>query len=642
MSGPRLLVGTAGHIDHGKSALVAALTGTDPDRLPEEKQRGITIDLGFAHAAWDGIVFSFVDVPGHEKFVRTMVAGAQGVDVIILAVASDDSVMPQTREHLAILGLLDVRVGVVARTKSDLVDAETGALVDEEIRTLVEGTFLEGAPVVAVSAVTGTGIPALKAALAEAARRVEKTARDRRLTRLFLDRAFTMKGFGPVVTGTLDGGRIAEGDRLVLHPEGREVRVRRVEVHGEERREALAGERTSLNLAGVDRADLRRGQVLVPKDALNPSALLTVEATLLPGLPSPLADGARLRVHHGTADVGAKIHFVPGSGESEAKELAPGAVRLAQLVLESPLPARPGDRFILRRPSPVETLGGGCVLDAGRVRIRRRAFGTAELSAALEVLVSRDEARLSGLFLREAGAAGLTPLALAQRLGIPEAEARGRLESLAATGAALRLPTGLFAHARAADEVARRAEALFSERKKSGAASLSVARGEFLERLGRGLSREAAEGWLATLVAAKKVSASGDRVAPPGAAASGLTQDAEGFARRIADAYRAAGWEPPRSADLGPKIGVKPQVLDGLAAHLIKAGVLVRISPDLVVHREVLAAAEKKLETVRGQTLSVGGFRDLWGLTRKTLIPLLEYLDGKRKTRRVGDLRKVE
>ena len=642
MGPPRFLVGTAGHIDHGKSALVAALTGTDPDRLPEEKERGITIDLGFAHATWDGIVFSFVDVPGHEKFVRTMVAGAQGVDLVLFTVASDDSVMPQTREHLAILGLLDVRVGVVARTKSDLVDEGTGALVEEEIRGLVAGTFLEGAPVVAVSAVTGAGIPELKGALAEAARRVDRTARDRRLTRLFLDRAFTMKGFGPVVTGTLDGGRIAEGDRLTLLPEGREVRVRRVEVHGEERREATAGERTSLNLAGVERADLRRGQVLVPKDALRPSALLTVEATLLPGLPSPLPDGARVRVHHGTADVGARIHLVSGAGDAGARELAPGAARLAQLVLESPLPARPGDRFILRRPSPVETLGGGRILDAGRLRIRRKAFGTAALSKAFEVLLSRDEARLSDLFLREAGAAGLTSLALGQRLGVPEAEARRLLESLAAAGAALRLPAGLFAHARAAEEVAQRAAEIFAGQKASGAASLSLARGEFLEKLGRGLSREAADGWLGTLEAARKLSVAGDRVAPPGAAASGLTDDAEGFARRIAEAWRAAGWEPPRSGDLGPKIGVKPQVLDGLVGHLIKSGLLVRIAPDLVVHRDVLAAAEKKLEALKGQTVPVAAFRDLWGLTRKTLIPLLEYLDGKKKTRRVGDLRKVE
>ncbi len=642
MNTNRILVGTAGHIDHGKSALVRALTGADPDRLPEEKERGITIDLGFAHAAWDGIVFSFVDVPGHEKFVRTMVAGAQGVDLVLFAVASDDSVMPQTREHLAILGLLDVKAGVVARTKSELVDAETGAVVEEEILELVTGTFLEGAPVVAVSAVTGAGIPELKRALSDAARSVDRTAREGRLTRLFLDRAFTMKGFGPVVTGTLDGGKIAVDDRLTLLPEGREVRVRRVEVHGEERREAFAGERTSLNLSGVERADLRRGQVLVQKGALLPSAVLTVEAALLPEVTAPLPDGARVRVHHGTAEVGAKLHLIASPLESDAKEIPPGGARFAQLLLETPLPARPGDRLILRRPSPVETLGGGRVLDVQRPRIRRKTFGSRDLATALAVLASRDEARLSNLFLREAGVLALTPLALGQRLGIPEVEAKARLEALVSRGSALRLPTGLFAHAAAADEVVRRAEALFSEQRKRGLASLSFARGEFLEKLGRGLPREATEGWLAVLVAAKRLSVSGDRVSPPGSASSGLTEDAEGFAARIAEGYRTAGWEPPRSADLAAVVGTKPAVVEGLVGHLLKGGTLVRISPDLVVHREVLAVAEKKLETVKGQTLPVAAFRDLWGLTRKTLIPLLEYLDGKKKTRRVGDLRKVE
>ncbi len=642
MATNRILVGTAGHIDHGKSALVKALTGTDPDRLPEEKERGITIELGFAHAAWDGIVFSFVDVPGHERFVRTMVAGAQGVDLVLFTVASDDSVMPQTREHLAILSLLDVPAGVVARTKSDLVDAETGAVVEEEIRDLVAGTFLERAPLVPVSAVTGAGIPELKAALTEAARRRTREGREGRLTRLFLDRAFTMKGFGPVVTGTLDGGRIAVEDRLTLLPEGLEVRVRRVEVHGEERREAFAGERTSLNLAGVERADLRRGQVLVPKDALLPSAVLTAEVTLLREAGAPLPDGARLRVHHGTAEAGAVLHLLPEAGTDGAKEMAPGATRFAQLLLAAPLPAKPGDRLILRRPSPVETLGGGRVLDAGRPRVRRKDFGSPRLAELLDTLASRDPARLSDLFLREAGAAALTPLALGRRLGVPEAAARSRLEALVAQGAALRLSSGLFAHAAAAEDVVRRSEALFAGRKSAGGASLSYARGEFLEKLGRSLPREAAEGWLSVLEAARKLSLSGDRVAPPGSAASGLSPDAEGFAARIAGIFREAGWETPKSADLALRVGTKAPVAEGLATHLLKTGVLVRISPDLVVHRDVLAAAERKLEALKGQTLPVAAFRDLWGLTRKTLIPLLEYLDGKKRTRRVGDLRKVE
>ncbi|MGE5345380.1 MAG: SelB C-terminal domain-containing protein, partial [Acidithiobacillales bacterium] len=250
--------------------------------------------------------------------------------------------------------------------------------------------------------------------------------------------------------------------------------------------------------------------------------------------------------------------------------------------------------------------------------------------------------RLPDLLLREAGAAGLTARALGQRLGVPEVEAAKRLETLASSGRALRLPTGLHAHASVAEAVVRRAEGLFSEREKSGTATLSFTRGEFLEKLGRGLPREAAEGWLGLLLAAGKLAAAGDRVSPPGAAPSGLSGGAEGFAGRVEEGFRAAGWAPPRSADLAASLGTKAAVVDGLAGHLLKRGALVRISPDLVVHRDVLAAAERKLESVKGQTLSVAGFRDLWGLTRKTLIPLLEYLDGKKKTRRVGDLRKVE
>lgn len=637
----RILVGTAGHIDHGKSALVKALTGTDPDRLPEEQSRGITIDLGFAHAAWDGIVFSFVDVPGHEKFVRTMVAGAQGVDLVLLAIASDDSVMPQTREHLAILQLLDTRSGILVRTKSDLVDAGTGAIVDEEIRSLVEGTFLEDAPLVAVSALTGAGIPELKRVLAAAAVGLDRTSRDGRITRLFLDRSFTMKGFGPVVTGTLDGGTIAVEDRLTIFPEGLEVRVRRLEVHGEERKRAVAGERTSLNLAGVERTTLHRGQALVEPGALVPSSVLTAEVRLLREVPAPIRDGLRLRVHHGTADIGAKLALLPVGGK-EAKELHPGETAYVQLILETPIPAKPGDRFVLRRPSPVETLGGGRVLDAGRGRIRPKAAASQEMADALTVLSAPDEAAKAALLLREAALAGLSTPSIARRLGIRQPAAKAQIDALAAAGLALRLPSGVAVHAAAVSEITARCAALFAERKKSGAASLAFSRSEFLEKLGRGLPREVVEGWIGALEKAKKLSVSGDRIAPPGAAPGDLSTDAQGFAAKLAEAFRSSGFEPPKSAALAPLVGAKPQVLDGLAAHLLKTGLLVRISPDLVVHRDVLAAAEKKLETVKGQTLPVAAFRDLLGLTRKTLIPLLEYFDGKKKTRRVGDLRKVE
>jgi len=645
----RVLVGTAGHIDHGKSALVRALTGTDPDRLPEEKARGITIDLGFAHASWDETTFSFVDVPGHEKFVRTMVAGAQGVDLVLFAVASDDSVMPQTREHLDILKLLRVSTGVVARTKCDLVDEETGALVEEEIRALVKGSFLQDAPIVACSAVSGAGLEALRKELLAAARRVVREDRSRKVPRLFLDRAFTMKGFGPVVTGTLDAGRIAAEDALTLLPEALDVRVRRVEVHGEERREAFTGERTSLNLAGVDRSQLKRGQALVPRSAMDASSVLTAEVAVLPGLGAPLPDGARVRVHLGTADVAGRLSLVSAgpaaradAGEPAARAFAPGETAFAQILLESKVAARPGDRFILRRPSPAATLGGGRVLDAGRPRLRRRAGADAALSSVLSVLSQGDEQALTDLFLLEAGPAGLSAARLGARLGLVSAAAANLLEALAGSGRALKISPALFAHASVAAHLATRAAALFAERRKAASGAAALGKGEFLARLVKGVSPAAADGWLATLAAGRAIALEGDRVVPPGAKAADLSGDAASFAAKLEELYRKAGFEPPKGVDAARLLGTKPQVVDGLVSHLVKSGLLVRLSPDLVVHRDVAAAAEAKLESVKGQTLAVAGFRDLLGLTRKTLIPLLEYFDSRKKTRRLGDLRKVE
>jgi selenocysteine-specific elongation factor len=639
----RVLVGTAGHIDHGKSALVRALTGTDPDRLPEEKARGITIDLGFAHAAWDDTMFSFVDVPGHEKFVKTMVAGAQGVDLVLFAVASDDSVMPQTREHLDILKLLGVSSGVIARTKSDLTDAETGALVEDEIRALVRGSFLANAPLVAVSTVTGAGLDALKAALTRAARGLVRQDRTKRVPRLFLDRAFTMKGFGSVVTGTLDSGRFAALDTLTLFPEQHDVRVRRIEVHGEERKEAWAGERTSLNLAGIERLALRRGQALAARGGLESSSVLTAEVSWLPSMRSPLADGARLRVHLGTADVAGRVHLLganPGTHTPGERGFVPGSSGFAQITLESPLPARPGDRFVLRRPSPVETVGGGRVLDAGRPRLRRRK--AAELTQILSVLSGGDERDLADLFLLEAGPQGLTAAHLGPRLGVPAPTAAALLDALSSSGKALRIAPALYAHAGIASSLAERAAAAFAERRKSGGVSVSFAKSEFAERLAKALSPAAVDGWIAVLLASKRIALDGDRVVPPGAKAADLAGDSASFAAKISEGFRAGAFDPPHPHELARVLGTKPAVVEGLLSHLVKSGTLVRLSPALVVHRDVALAAEKRLDTVRGQTLSVAGFRDLLGLTRKTLIPLLEYFDAKKRTRRMGDVRKVE
>src|SRR5664280_2877909 len=396
---------------------------------------------------------------------------------------------------------------------------------------------------------------------------------------------------------------------------------------------------------GRQPGDLRREH----GGGLEPSSVLTAEVTWLPSVRSPLADGARLRVHLGTADIAGRVHLLgasPGADTPGERAFVPGSKGFFQITLESPVPARPGDRFVLRRPSPVETVGGGRVLDAGRPRLKRRggaeASHAAHLLSVLSVLSGGDERDLADLFLLEAGPSGLTAARLGPRLGVSAPAAAALLDALSSSGKALRIAPALYAHAGTASSLAERAAAAFAERRKSGGVSVSFAKSEFAERLGRALSPAAADGWIAVLLASKKIALDGDRIVPPGAKAADLAGDSASFAAKIAEGFRAAGFEPPHPHELARVLGTKPAVVEGLVSHLVKSGTLVRLSPDLVVHRDVALAAEQKLDSARGQTLSVAGFRDLLGLTRKTLIPLLEYFDAKKKTRRMGDVRKVE
>ena len=390
-----VIVGTAGHIDHGKSSLVLALTGTDPDRLREEKERGITIDLGFAHTTEQDTVLSFVDVPGHERFVRNMLAGVGGMDLVMLHVASDESVMPQTREHFEICRLLSVPAGLVVITKSDLADAGMLDVVRLEIQELVSGSFLEGAPVVAVSARTGEGIPALRRTLADLASTTRRRTSDGP-PRLPIDRVFSMKGFGTVVTGTLLTGRLAHDDELVLQPSGRVVKVRGLHVHGKAQGEAVAGQRVAVNLSGVEVADITRGETLTSTDAVTVTRHADVQIELLPTA-RQLKHGARVRFHQGTRELLGRI-VLP-----DATHLEPGASACVRIHLDAPAALVRGDRFILRAYSPLATIAGGTILDplpprrgvrtaAGIARLRR--LRQSEQDA---VMAAIEEAGLCGL-----------------------------------------------------------------------------------------------------------------------------------------------------------------------------------------------------------------------------------------------------
>src|SRR5687768_2637577 len=404
-----LIVGTAGHIDHGKSALVRALTGTDPDRLPEEKRRGITIDLGFADLQLDDLKVGFVDVPGHERFIKNMLAGAHGIDLLALVIAADEGVMPQTREHFDICRLLGVRNGLLVITKTDLVDEEMLALVEDEARELVTGSFLENAPLVAVSSRTGAGLNDLKAQLSEMGKRVPARSQDF-VMRLPIDRAFSMKGFGSVVTGTLISGKITEGDELELLPSRTNVRVRGLQVHNKPVHEAHAGQRTAVNLAGIDTAQIERGMVLAPAGRLRPMQVIDVWIDVLPGASRGVRSRSRVRFHHSAAEVLGRVRVLESSSE-----IAPGKGGLAQLRLEAPVVALHGDRFILRSYSPAETIAGGVIVDPFATKHRARDM---ENTLGLLRQMMRDDrtAKFAG-FVQASGDRGLRLADLAAATG---------------------------------------------------------------------------------------------------------------------------------------------------------------------------------------------------------------------------------
>jgi len=624
-----LIVGTAGHIDHGKSSLVLALTGTDPDRLKEEKERGITIELGFAHTAESGVTLSFVDVPGHERFVKTMLAGVGGIDLVMLVVAADESVMPQTREHFEICRLLQVPGGVVVVTKADLVDAETRALVRLEIRELVKGSFLESAPVLDVSARTGGGIPELRAVLAAAASRAQ-TRYAGGAARLPVDRVFSMRGFGTVVTGTLVSGRLAVEDELVLLPSERPAKVRGLQVHGEKHTSAAAGQRVAVNLGGVELHDITRGETLTRRGAL--TVTRRVDATLdLLSSAKPLRHGARVRFHQGTSEV---LGRVAVSGDPDVQ---PGGSAFVRIRLESPAVLTRGDRFILRAYSPPATIAGGRVLDPAPPRTGVRTAGGrarfAQLSAAGDEPLRR--------LIEEAGVEGFVEAALVARGGLDPDAAAGAVARLEKTGATARAGQVLIAPAR----IAALKQALLSalaEHHRLQPLVEGMPREEARERIFGRAPQAVFELVVGDLVSAKQIVAR-DRLAL--ATHKLALSDEEARARDVIErTYRDAGLKPPDAQTLATQAGVKADVASRVTTLLVRQKVLARVD-DLVFHETALKQLKEDVRSMsratQAATIDVATFKDRFGITRKYAIPLLEYLDRERITRRVGDTRQI-
>ena len=630
-----VIVGTAGHIDHGKTALVKALTGIDADRLEEEKRRGITIDIGFAHLelpAPDGgkLRLGFVDVPGHERFVRNMLAGVGGIDLVLLVIAADEGIKPQTREHLDICRLLAVRRGITVLTKSDAVDAETLEVVRLEVEDYVRGSFLDTtldpapSPIVAVSSLTGAGLDKLKSALAQVASEVaEKDSAA--LARLPIDRVFTMKGFGTVVTGTLVAGTIHKEEELEVFPAGKRVRVRGVQVHNSPAEAAVAGQRTALNLAGIAHEDLARGMTLAAADTFRSTSRVDALLSLLPSA-KPLNDGARVHFHAYAAEAIAETRLYG------AKILKPGDEAYAQLRFTDPMLLLPGDRFIVRQFSPVVTIGGGVVLDASPATRKQRPV---DAVAFLKTMRDGSPEQVLAARVARRGAIGL-------RLN----EVPGEMNICRAAAVKLAAQAGLkYCHQVLVAPVAYakvKVDVLQALKRFHDANSLvaGMSKEELRERAN--LSPEVFYSVLGRLAEEKKLQVAGELVHLPGRGVAMKDEEAESK-KIIEQAFVSAGLKVPSLKEVLAALKVDKVRAQKIVTLLLRDKVLIKISEELVFHQSALTDLRHKIAALKSSTpkIDVAHFKEMTGVSRKYAIPLLEYLDRERVTRRVGDERVI-
>ena len=635
-----IIIGTAGHIDHGKTALVKALTGIDADRLEEEKRRGITIDLGFAHLELEArsgekLRLGFIDVPGHERFVRNMLAGAGGMDLVLLVVAADESIKPQTREHFEICRLLSIPRGITVITKADLVDEETLNVVRLEIEDFVRGSFLDASrsPIVAVSALKGTGWDELKREIARLA--ADVPARDTEaLFRLPIDRVFVMKGFGAVVTGTLIAGKVKKEEEIEIFPAHRRARVRGVQVHGSPTEKAGAGQRTALNLAGVQLEDLARGMTLAAPGTLEGTQKIEVQISLLKEA-KPLKNRARVHLHVFTSETIAEVILHEGG------ELKPGGTAFAQLHTADPLLLLPGDRAILRQFSPVVTIGGAVVLDAfplARQKKEDRIAFLRALSAGSrpDLNLNLNKATLLSRVARR-GTDGLSLAAAVRETGIKSSVLQPVISELVlqkqiVQAGEFMIAQGAFAGAR------EKSLAVLDAFHKANPLVAGISKEELRAKLG--LQPVVMEALLADLAGEKKAEAAGEQVRLAGRGVELKDEEAKAKAQ-IENAFAAAGLKVPLMKEVLAGLPIDKARAQKLVTLLLRDRVLVKLADELVFHQNALQKLRQLVvqQKMKSPKIDVGTFKDLLGVTRKYAIPLLEYLDQQRVTRRVGDER---
>jgi len=627
-----IILGTAGHIDHGKTALVKALTGIDADRLEEEKRRGITIDLGFAHlelAAPSGekIRLGFIDVPGHERFVRNMLAGVGGIDLVLMVIAADESIKPQTREHFEICRLLSIPRGITVITKSDMVDEDTLGVVRMEIEDFVRGSFLDvsRSPVVAVSALKGTGLDELKSEIVRLS--ADVPARDTEaLFRLPIDRVFTMKGFGAVVTGTLIAGKVKKEEEVEIFPGRKRARVRGVQVHGSAAAQAMAGQRTALNLAGVQMEELSRGMTLAAPGVFEPTQKFEVQISLLKDA-KPLKNRARVHLHAFTSET---IAVVALRGVTELK---PGASAFAQLRTAEPLLLLPGDRAILRQFSPVITIGGAVVLDA--FPLSRQKQDAVQRFLQILSAGTRQEALLARIARR--GHEGLSLAAAVRETGLKQSVLQPMIAAMVQQKQIIQVGDFLLstdAMQKTRDKLIAALEAFHKANPLVGGISKEELREKF------GLHQTVMEAMLTQLTRDKKAEVAGEQVRLAGRGVE--LKDEEAKAKeQIEKAFAQAGLKVPLMKEVLDKLPVDKARAQKLVTLLLRDRVLVKLTDDLVFHQTALEGLRQLMATQKAKNpkIDVATFKDMLGVTRKYAIPLLEYLDQQRITRRVGDER---
>jgi selenocysteine-specific elongation factor len=628
----QVVMGTAGHIDHGKTQLIKTLTGIDTDRLKEEKERGITIDLGFAHLRCDdGTEVGVIDVPGHERFVRNMLAGVGGIDLVMLVIAADEGVMPQTREHLAICQLLRIKDGLVALTKADLVDDDWVELVTEDTREFLKGTFLEGKPIVSVSAKTGQGIDELKRVLQTLVARVPPKQLEGKF-RLPIDRVFTIRGFGTVVTGTLFSGSIRAEDRVEIFPKGIAAKVRGLQVHSESVAEAVAGQRTAINLQGIEKVELERGDVLGRPGEFAPTFMLDAVLQHLADAPRSLRHRARVRLHLGTSEIMGRVILL------DRDELAPGQEAYVQLRLEQPAIALPRDRFVIRSYSPVLTIGGGMLLDVQPAKHRR---GDTGLASHFRQLAEGSAEEVFAHHLLQAAHQGLRLSEFLRRTELPEGRLRQIATTLQRAGRirAVHAEMGWYLHAEA---FAALTKALCSyletfHRQNPLKPNLSI---EELRAKVRGLGERVC------LLALDQLRQQGDVIVERDRVRLATHQVAlddtrERLLNELEAEFLAAGYQPPRIEEVFDKLKVGKGHDRELVQVLVDQGRAVRLKDNVVFHRSNLEKAEAKLRQFLREHRDITPieFKDLLGVSRKYAIPLLEYFDSQKITIRVGDKR---